>query len=156
MVYDNAEVFEVGQNQKMPEDGLDVIGGHTRHPDVASITARPARRGPNDVLPSARGPTSSHRTHENYGATMDASTEDRGFHDLGWIACSLTIADPSVVTLYTASSAPSRPSLAYTVRAGALAARTQQSSSSRTACAIVSQSVVGDNQASRVCVLSTR
>ncbi|KAF8127101.1 hypothetical protein K438DRAFT_2001003 [Mycena galopus ATCC 62051] len=36
MVYDNARVFEVGQ--KMPENVLDVIGGHTCHPDIASIT----------------------------------------------------------------------------------------------------------------------
>ncbi|KAJ7813476.1 hypothetical protein B0H14DRAFT_3477948 [Mycena olivaceomarginata] len=106
MVNDNAEVFEVGQ--KMPDDVLDVIGGHTRHPDVAlhhrldQLVADRTTFFPRDHQPSY--------THKNYGATMDASTEDPGFHDLGWIACSLTIADPSGVTLHTASSTPSHPS----------------------------------------------
>ncbi|KAJ7870103.1 hypothetical protein B0H14DRAFT_3861042 [Mycena olivaceomarginata] len=106
MVNDNAEVFEVGQ--KMPDDALDVIGGHTRHPNVAlhhrldQLVADRTTFFPRREVPS--------HTHENYGATMDVSTEDPGFHDLGWITCSLTIADPSVVTLHTASSAPSRPS----------------------------------------------
>ncbi|KAJ7354028.1 hypothetical protein DFH08DRAFT_955454 [Mycena albidolilacea] len=115
MVNDNAEVFEVGQ--KMPDDVLDVIGRHTRHPDVAlhhrldqladRTTFFPRHEVVRAPLPAA---TTSHHTHKNYGATMDASTEDPGFHDLGWIACSLTIANPSVVTLHTASLAPSRPS----------------------------------------------
>ncbi|KAJ7845141.1 hypothetical protein B0H14DRAFT_2584861 [Mycena olivaceomarginata] len=85
LVYDNAEVFEVGQ--KMPDD---VFGGPTRHPDLASITALdqlvadrtmffPRREVVRAPLPAGESvlTDSDHQpshTHDNYGATMDAST----------------------------------------------------------------------------------
>ncbi|KAJ7807559.1 hypothetical protein B0H14DRAFT_3881862 [Mycena olivaceomarginata] len=125
----------------MVNDNAEVFRGTRATPMSPSITASTSSSRTEQC--SSLGVRSDHQpshTHKNYGATMDASTEDPGFHDLGWIACSLTIANPSVVTLHTASLAPSRPSSrihcvhggvggAYTVKCG---------SSSWTACAIVS------------------